>query len=70
MVKLLVFAILLASSPATGLIETLFRAENSCYTGCHSNYAASPAHLDACRQGLFNEFKLILICFFPVKFRL
>jgi hypothetical protein len=56
MVKLLVFAILLASSPATGLIETLFRAENSCYTGCHSNYAATPAHLEACRQGC--DFKL------------
>lgn len=51
MVKLLVFAILLASSPATGLLETLFRTENLCYTGCHSNYAAGSLHLDACRQG-------------------
>jgi hypothetical protein len=56
MVKLLVFAILLASSSATGLIETLFRTENSCYKGCHTNYAASAAHLDACRKGC--DFKL------------
>ncbi|CAF0759769.1 unnamed protein product [Rotaria sp. Silwood1] len=56
MVKLLVFAILLASSPATGLIETLFRTENSCYSGCHTNYAASTKHLNACRKGC--DFKL------------
>ncbi|CAF2392494.1 unnamed protein product [Rotaria sp. Silwood2] len=56
MVKLLVFAILLASSPATGLVEQLFRTENSCYSGCHSNYAASTNHLDACRKGC--DFKL------------
>jgi len=56
MVKLLVFAILLASSPATGLLESLFRVENSCYSGCHSNYAASAAHLDACKKGC--DFKL------------
>jgi hypothetical protein len=53
MVKLLVFAILLASSPATGLLETLFRTENSCYLGCHSNYAAAPDQLQACKRGLF-----------------
>jgi len=57
MVKLLVLAILLASSPATGLIETLFRTENSCYSGCHSNYAANTAHLDACRKGC--DYKLL-----------
>jgi hypothetical protein len=51
MVKLLIFAILLASSPANGLIEQLFSAENSCYSGCSTNYAASKAHLDACRHG-------------------
>lgn len=51
MVKILVFAILLAASPATGLIETLFGAENSCYAGCNSNYAASPANLDGCKKG-------------------
>jgi hypothetical protein len=56
MVKLLVFAILLAVSPANGLIETLFRAENTCYLGCHKNYAASTAHLDACRKGCDYEF--------------
>jgi len=50
MVKLLVFAILLAV-PTTGLIETLFRIENKCYKGCHSNYAASKATLDACKKG-------------------
>ncbi|CAF1432461.1 unnamed protein product, partial [Adineta ricciae] len=59
MVKLLVFAILLASSPATGLIESLFNTENSCYTGCHSNYAANAIHLEACKKGcdlkLLNE---------------
>lgn len=52
MVKLLIFAILLASSPASGLLETLFRAENSCYSGCQSNYAASADHLKACKEGL------------------
>jgi hypothetical protein len=52
MVKLLVFAILLASSPATGLLETLFNAENSCYVGCHSQFTdkvSSP--LDGCKKG-------------------
>jgi hypothetical protein len=53
MVKLLVFAILLASSPATGLLESLFSTENNCYSGCHSNYAATADHLTACRKGLF-----------------
>jgi hypothetical protein len=57
MVKLLVFAILLASSPATGLLETLFRTENSCYSGCYSNYAANEVSLDACRKGC--NFKLL-----------
>ncbi|CAM4891744.1 unnamed protein product [Rotaria socialis] len=56
MVKLLVFAILLASSPATGLLEALFRTENGCYTGCSTNYAASSGHLNACRKGC--DFKL------------
>jgi len=56
MVKLLVFAILLASSPVSGLIETLLRAESGCYAGCHSNYAARALHLDACRKGC--DFKL------------
>lgn len=51
MVKLLVLAILLASSPANGLIETLFRAENNCYSGCQSNYATNEAYLDACKKG-------------------
>jgi hypothetical protein len=51
MVKLLVFAILLASSPATGLIDTLFRTESSCYSGCEPNYGTSAAHLDACKKG-------------------
>ena len=51
MVKLLVFAILLASSPTTGLIQMLFRAESNCYSSCHTNYAASTVHLDACRKG-------------------
>jgi len=59
MVKLLVFAILLASSPATGLIETLFRAENSCYSGCQSNYADNEVYLAGCKKGcdfkLYNE---------------
>jgi hypothetical protein len=56
MVKLLVFAILLASSPATGLLESLFNTENNCYSGCHSNYAATADHLTACRKGC--DFKL------------
>jgi hypothetical protein len=55
MIKLLVFAILLASS-ATGLIESLFRSEKSCYSGCHSNYAASQTYLDACRNGCDYKF--------------
>ncbi|UJR35535.1 hypothetical protein I4U23_028289 [Adineta vaga] len=59
MVKLLVFAILLASSPASGLIESLFNTENTCYTSCHSNYAANAVHLEACKKGcdlkLLNE---------------
>lgn len=59
MVKLLVFAILLASSPATGLLETLFRTENNCYSGCQTNYAANPANHEACKKGcnykLYNE---------------
>lgn len=53
MVKLLVFAILLASTSATGLIESLFNTENNCYSGCYTNYAASQGHLEACRKGLF-----------------
>jgi len=56
MVKLLVFAILLASSPATGLVETLFRAENSCYKGCHTNYQITTNLLEACKKGC--DFKL------------
>jgi len=51
MVKLLVFAILLASSPATGLIETLYNVEKSCYSGCHSNYPANPTYSNACKKG-------------------
>jgi len=57
MVKLLVFAILLAASPATGLLEALFRAENSCYAGCQSNYGAKEVHMDACSKGC--DFKLL-----------
>jgi hypothetical protein len=53
MVKLLVFAILLASSPATGLLENLFSNELTCYSGCSTNYAAKAEHLNACRKGLF-----------------
>jgi len=56
MVKLIVLAILLASSQANGLLENLFNSENNCYTGCHSNYAASSAHLDGCKKGC--DFKL------------
>lgn len=57
MVKLLVFAILLASSPASGLLETLFRVENTCYSKCYTNFAASANHLDACHKGC--DFKLL-----------
>lgn len=56
MVKLLVFAILLASASSSSLLEELFSAENTCYNGCHVNYAASTTHLDACTQGC--DFKL------------
>jgi len=56
MVKLLVFAILLASSPGNGLIESLFRAENTCYSGCQSNYATNDGYLEACKKGC--DFKL------------
>jgi len=51
MAKFLVFAILLALSPANGLIESLFRAENNCYSGCQSNYATSEENLNACKKG-------------------
>jgi hypothetical protein len=50
MVKLLIFAILLAS-PVTGLLEKLFVAESSCYSACRSNYQNSLPDLNACRQG-------------------
>ena len=53
MVKLLIFAILLASSPATGLVEQLFNAETTCYKGCSTNYAATDDYLKACTKGLF-----------------
>jgi hypothetical protein len=51
MVKLLVLAILVASASATGLLEPLLRTEQSCYAGCHSNYAAKAEHFEACRKG-------------------
>jgi len=51
MLKFLTFAILLASSPAFGLLETLFDVENNCYSGCHSNYAINLAHFDSCKKG-------------------
>lgn len=82
MVKLLIFAILLASSPASGLIETLFRAENTCYVGCSTNYPSNAAnvdnsvYLDACKKGLLIEFICQMYAyrfkrfFFPIKFRL
>jgi len=56
MVKLLVFAILLASWPAHGLMDKLFHVEEICHKGCHSNYAAIPAHLDACKKGCDYKF--------------
>ena len=52
MAKFLVFAILLALN---GLIESLFRAENNCYSGCQSNYATSEENLNACKKGLSND---------------
>jgi hypothetical protein len=51
MVKLLVFAILLASSPATGLLQALFRTESNCYSGCTNKYGNNRDHLKSCRQG-------------------
>ncbi|CAF1427496.1 unnamed protein product [Adineta steineri] len=51
MVKLLVLAILLTVSPASGLLETLLRAENGCYDGCHKNYETNTVHLEACKKG-------------------
>jgi hypothetical protein len=51
MLKLLIFAILLASIPVNSLLESLFQTENDCYSGCHSNYATSLTNLDACKKG-------------------
>ena len=58
MVKLLVFAILLASSPATGLIEQLFSTESICYTNCGTNYRDDSTSLKACKQGTYIEFEI------------
>jgi len=55
--KLLVFAILLAISPANGLIEKLYFAEKKCHTDCQPNFAADPVHLDACKQGCNFQFQ-------------
>jgi len=59
MMKLLVLAVLLASSPASGLLESLFREENGCYSGCYANYRDNKPHLEACKKGcnfkLYNE---------------
>jgi len=38
MVKLFIFAILLALSPANGLIEALYGAEEKCFSACRLNY--------------------------------
>ena len=51
MVKLLVFAILLASSPVSGLFEDLLPIEKSCYSGCNLNFAPGTKQSDACKKG-------------------
>jgi hypothetical protein len=51
MLKFLIFAILLAPSPSISLLENLFQAEKSCYSGCDVNYAARLPHLEACKKG-------------------
>lgn len=53
MLKLSIFAIVLFLSSTFGLIETLFRAGNDCYSGCRSKYVNSLSNLNACRKGLF-----------------
>lgn len=54
MVKLLVFAILLASSPATALLETLYNSESNCYSVCAEYYKDNL--LEFCKKGC--DFKL------------
>jgi len=51
MLKLLVFTIFLVSSPTFGLLETLFKTENDCYSGCHSNYMTIRSYVHACKRG-------------------
>jgi len=54
MVKLFIFAILLALSPANGLIEALYGAEEKCFSACRLNYPSNvdkTANLDACKTG-------------------
>ncbi|CAF0946068.1 unnamed protein product [Rotaria sordida] len=51
MLKLFIFTIFLFSSPIFGLLETLFQAQNNCYSRCHSNYDTSLSNLDACKKG-------------------
>jgi len=59
MLKLIIFTIFLASSPTFGLVRSLLRAENDCYSGCHANYADNLSNFDACKKGcdykLYNE---------------
>ncbi|CAF0890804.1 unnamed protein product [Rotaria sp. Silwood1] len=51
MLKIFAFTIILLSSPIFGLLETLFQAQNSCYSGCHSNHAVDLSTLNACKKG-------------------
>lgn len=59
MAKLFMFAILLALSPANGLLEALYGAEEECFQGCSLSYPSNTnntANLEACKKGLFIEF--------------
>jgi len=51
MLKLIAFAVFLLASPSFGLLETLFRAQSDCYSGCRTNYPASLPDLFACQSG-------------------
>ncbi|UJR10413.1 hypothetical protein I4U23_014617 [Adineta vaga] len=51
MLKAIVFTIFLVASPSFGLIDSLFRAQNDCYSGCRSTYALSSSNIFSCQSG-------------------
>lgn len=59
MLSKLVLAIFIVSSPAFGLLQTLYQNHADCYNGCQTNYAATTSHWEACKKGcdmkLYNQ---------------